>query len=498
MLSREPLNRMPDEKLIASLKTLVAKQSQLTAELLCHIAEVEIRKLHLVQAYGSMFKFCVEGLGLSESMAYKYIGVARAARKHEAILTMVKAGKLHLSAVMVLIPHLTDSNCAELLEAAAGQSKRQVEKLIAQRFPKEDVPANVRKLPQPGMQHHQTCPSQGGSPQVQLPARPEPAADDTSPGNGQPAASGVSPRRDGATGTGSSWGDGSQQEPKPTSVETAGHAASTQQSRQQQPRIEPLGPARYKVQFTASEQLVGKLRQAQELLRRQVPDGDPAAICERALDLLLETLMKKRFALTARQAAAAKRRAAKRQKPSRTASEQQEPNLPEEGASNDPESAQSESAVCPKQEVPTHRERAAASRAGGVAGATLSTSSPATDRRSRYIPASVRRLVADRDGLQCSYVGPDGKRCDSRDVEFHHLTPFARGGEHSVEEITLRCRGHNAFQAELDYGEAHIKRRIHQQRARSRHRRTERDRVVRSGIDSAPDAPGSLQASEGG
>ena len=44
------------------------------------------------------------------------------------------------------------------------------------------------------------------------------------------------------------------------------------------PRIEPLAAARYKVQFTASEQLVGKLRQAQELLRRQVPDGDPAKL----------------------------------------------------------------------------------------------------------------------------------------------------------------------------------------------------------------------------
>jgi len=41
---------------------------------------------------------------------------------------------------------------------------------------------------------------------------------------------------------------------------------------------------------------VRKLRQAQQLLRRQVPDGDRDLCFELGLDLLLESLMKKRFA----------------------------------------------------------------------------------------------------------------------------------------------------------------------------------------------------------
>ena len=88
MLPRVTLKSMPDDQLIATLKKLVKKQSELTAELLAHIAEAEERKLYLLHSYGSMFKFCVEGLGLPESMAYKYIGVARAVRKHGAILPM--------------------------------------------------------------------------------------------------------------------------------------------------------------------------------------------------------------------------------------------------------------------------------------------------------------------------------------------------------------------------------------------------------------------------
>jgi len=219
---------------------------------------------------------------------------------------MVRAGRLHLSAAMVLVPHLTEENCTSLLEAAAGRSKRSVEKLIAERFPKADVQSQVRKLPEPSPP--QTS-SQAGSIQVQIPTGPQPVAnspvvaaaveaqcgpaeatattagnaDAASPGHGQPT------RRvggqGGVTGTGSSCDEGVRQEPKPSADETTGHAAAAP-ARQQRPRIEPIAPARYKVQFTVGAELVRKLRQAQELLRHKVPDGDPAAICELGLDLL--------------------------------------------------------------------------------------------------------------------------------------------------------------------------------------------------------------------
>ncbi len=515
MLSRDALKRMPDDKLIASLRTLVKKQSVLTAELLAHIVEAEERKLHILHSYGSMFKFCVDGLGLPEPMAYKYIGVARAVRKHGAILPMVRAGELYLSTAIVLVPHLTDDNCTELLEAAAGRSKRQVEKLIAERFPKPDVPAHVRKLPQPSQPQQS---SQTGGTQIEIPAGPKPEADSSvvdaaearggpaeaatttpevaaSAGKGQPAEQ-VSGRGN-TTGTGSSCGDSSRPEPKPSDGESTGHAAA-EPARPPRPRIEPLAPARYKVQFTAGEELVRKLRQAQELLRRQVPDGDPAAICELGLDLLLESLMKKRFATGPRQAAAAQRRGKASRKPGRTADGDGSSTPKDNGASSKPvsqqsqspqsqsapsQSAKSQSAAGSDQEATGRRQGAATSRAGGAA--TTPRASAAAGKRSRYIPAAVRRQVAERDGLQCTYVGPDGNRCESRDVEFHHRKPFARGGEHSVEQVTLRCRAHNAFQAELDYGAEHIAERIRERRARSTQRRAEGDRSARPPADAA-------------
>ena len=64
------------------------------------------------------------------------------------------------------------------------------------------------------------------------------------------------------------------------------------------PEIKPLAPERFKVQCTVSRDTYDKLRQAQDLLRHSIPTGDPAAIFDRALTLLLEDLLKPRFAAT--------------------------------------------------------------------------------------------------------------------------------------------------------------------------------------------------------
>jgi hypothetical protein len=73
---------------------------------------------------------------------------------------------------------------------------------------------------------------------------------------------------------------------------------------------------------------------------------------------------------------------------------------------------------------------------------------------SRYIPAPVRRAVRERDGGQCTFVTPSGKRCTERGrLEFHHRQPFGKRGDHSPENLQLLCKTHNGYLAELDYGQ---------------------------------------------
>lgn len=76
-------------------------------------------------------------------------------------------------------------------------------------------------------------------------------------------------------------------------------------------------------------------------------------------------------------------------------------------------------------------------------------------KKNRGIPARARREVFERDEGQCAFVDTRGRRCGSKwQVEFHHRLPFARGGTHDPNNIELRCRAHNQYEAELDYGSA--------------------------------------------
>lgn len=170
--------------------------------------------------------------------------------------------------------------------------------------------------------------------------------------------------------------------------------------------VAPLAPERYKVQFTATAELREKLRLAQDLLRHQVPDGDLAQVIDRALTALLRDLTRQKFAATDRL-------------------RERVTDLPHEGSSDRWHSQKRESQ-------------------GTVAG-------------SRYIPAEVRRAVWKRDGGQCAFVAHNGRRCTDRAfLEFHHVVPYRAGGEATVENIQLRCRAHNGYEAGLYFGQVAV------------------------------------------
>ncbi len=55
-----------------------------------------------------------------------------------------------------------------------------------------------------------------------------------------------------------------------------------------------------------------------------------------------------------------------------------------------------------------------------------------------------------RDRGRCVFVGEDDRKCGARGfVEFHHLVTYATGGKPTVENIELRCRAHNGYEADM-------------------------------------------------
>jgi hypothetical protein len=238
--------------LLVNTQKLVASCAGLEAELLLHLGEIDHRKLYLDCGCSSLFVFCVKRYGFSEDITCSRTAVARAARQFPAILDSIRSGEVHLTGMRLLILHLTPENHREVLARAAGKSKRDIEELVASLSPQAPVPTVVRKLPE-------RC---APAPEPQQPLVLTPAPNDTPPREIDVPAS-------------------------PTTIARP----------PRRPVMAPLSQETYKIQFTASRAFRDKLRQAQDLLRHRVPDGDPAAILEDALDLLIEKVKKERFAI---------------------------------------------------------------------------------------------------------------------------------------------------------------------------------------------------------
>jgi hypothetical protein len=272
------LEQLTDGEILVRLADILRQARRSEADLVAHIGEVDARRLYARETSPSMFAYCTERLHLSEAEAYLRIAAARASRENPILLTMLADGRLHLTAIAKLAPHLTPDNREAVLKRATHCSKRQIEELAAELAPRPDAPALIRKLPEPPptaptTTSLQPCPERIAGSSLEL--RPDAVAPS------EPC-----PGRDKATG--------SSAELRPDGVGrlAAAPAAAPPAS------VQPLAPGRYRVQFTASAGLRDKLERLQALLRSSVPGADLAAVIEDAVTEKLERLEARRFGLT--------------------------------------------------------------------------------------------------------------------------------------------------------------------------------------------------------
>jgi len=141
------LGHVSDAVLLRDLAALASQDRNTTAALLAHIAEVDARRLYVPAAYPSMFLYSVHELRLSESAAFRRIQAARTAREYPSIFPALAEGRLNISAVIMLAQHLTPETADELLAAASLKTKAEIQELLAQRFPRADIPGRVRRIP---------------------------------------------------------------------------------------------------------------------------------------------------------------------------------------------------------------------------------------------------------------------------------------------------------------------------------------------------------------
>ncbi len=240
------LSQVLDAVLLRDLAGLIARDRATTASLLAHIAEVDARRLFVPAGYPSMHAYCVDELRLSEDAASKRIQAARAARRFPALFTALAEGRLHLTAVWLLAPHLTHEKADELIQTATHKRKFEIEEMLARRFPPFEAPASLRPVPAVTFELLQHAPEHvGGEPSPLVGKLGEHAL---------------------------------------------GHVEYPQVEMPQRHHSE-----RFFVQVTIEKSTHHKLRYAQALLSHAVPTGDVAQVLDRALDALIVQLEKRKF-----------------------------------------------------------------------------------------------------------------------------------------------------------------------------------------------------------
>src|SRR5687767_3647100 len=102
---------LSDGELLTRIAALAGKEREATAELVAHLAALEVRpSAYAAQGYGSLFGYCTQALRLSEDAACNRIEAARVCRLYPAVLDLLGAGSISLSCVRMLKPHLTAAN----------------------------------------------------------------------------------------------------------------------------------------------------------------------------------------------------------------------------------------------------------------------------------------------------------------------------------------------------------------------------------------------------
>ena len=247
----DELCRIDDATLLGRLHQLVSRERAGVATLLVHLAEVEARKLHVAAGYSSMFDYCLREFRWTEQTTVKRLRAARCAREYPVILDAIADGRLNVSGVVMLKPNLQPESADELLGQAFGKSRAELELLLATRAPKAAVPTKIR-----GVESGVVSPGT-----VELM---------TSPGN----------------------------------RETAAITETAPESRRSAPKppvkLTPLSPERFAVQVTIDRETHALLRRAQELLSHRCQSGDVAKVLHRALEQLVGSLEKRKYAMTQR------------------------------------------------------------------------------------------------------------------------------------------------------------------------------------------------------
>jgi hypothetical protein len=421
------LAHLSDSELLSSTRSLVDRSNHVLAALLAHLAEVEARGLHRTRACASLYTYCIYELRFSEDAAARRAGAAKLVKRFPLLLHAIAKGELHLTGLLMLGPHLTPENILDVLGRAKFRTKKELTKLVRQLHPLPLVPDLVEPLgvePLPAQRHTWEQYVTSLAPVVRelpLGERPRDWANDTTevepllalharrsldvPHAGQSsdvlragqslhapdAGQSLDVLRAGQSLHAPDAGQSldalragqSPGAPEASIIAVGSTSVPPAPARVTQPpsalpplpppsSLPPLAPQQYQMQFSTTEEHVQLVERAKSLLAHCAPGKSLGELHLQAMKLLVQALEKQKFAVTHRP----------REQPSTPTSETRD-------------------------EAPETRDEIEG-KVAGVEGGLEHV------RRSRHVPAAVRRAVFERDGGRCTYVDERGERSVKR------------------------------------------------------------------------------------
>jgi hypothetical protein len=350
----------------------------------------------------------------------------RVLRGFPSIAPALRDGRLCLSTVTLLGPLFTTENVEELVARAAYKTKAEVEQLVASLRPTEAPSPGIRLLPSgrcneaaSGALQLVSVPADAGESRVEMSASslpPLPGGFPASAVDRNPPApvARVEIARD-CVG----------------STTTAGAAPAREITRPPS-ELRPVSEREWSLRVTLDAALKADLETLTNLLAHQAR-GNLTAILREAVRCAIEKHGKRKGAVPParlRRSAALGRAAAPRDCDGA-------PGIDATGA----EPTEARPSKRPAQPPPAQVKASAA------------------PPNARTIPVAVRRAVWERDGGACTFTSDDGRRCGSAwMLELDHIQPVALGGASTIDNLRVRCRGHNVLYAEGWFGREHMER----------------------------------------
>lgn len=216
---------------------LCGRERSLMVEFLLNLAEFDRRRGYEALGYATLWAYCSKHLHYGESETFRRTNAARLLQRHPEAADHLRDGRLNMSTLLSLKDVLTADNAGRLFEQAKFRSKKDVEYLVATLRAPAPVPATmIRKLPD----------------RVVEVTRPELIRSEPAPSSALPESLAVQP------------------------------AVKVRSD------VTPHSEDRFVVRIAVSRAFVQKLEKAKSILSHILPDGDPAAAIERALDEVLE------------------------------------------------------------------------------------------------------------------------------------------------------------------------------------------------------------------